>query len=140
MKRFILCLSVVAAVGFGAVSASAVTAGRYTGKTADKRAVSFRVSGHRVRSFAFQARWRCTNGSGFVTHATFRTIKIHGRRFSGAYAVTAGSLATTIRGTLRGRRATGTIRRRAHFNSQRKLARNGALVCSVNTRFTARRR
>jgi len=117
-----------------------MTAGKYTGKTADKRAVSFRVSGHRVRSFAFQARWRCTNGSGFVTRATFKSIKIRGRRFSGAYAVTAGSLATTIRGTLRGRRARGTIRRRAHFNSQRKLARNGALVCSVNTRFTARRR
>jgi len=140
MKRFILCLGVIAAVGFGAVSASAVTAGKYTGKTADKRAVSFRVSGQRVWSFAFQARWRCTNGSGFVTRATFKSIKIRGRRFSGAYAVTTGSLATTIRGTLRGRRATGTIRRRAHFNSQRKLARNGALVCSVNTRFTARRR
>jgi len=139
MKRLVLCLGVVAALVFCVASASAVTAGRYTGHTADKRAVSFRVSGHRVRSFAFQARWRCNNGTGFVTHATLKTIKIRGRRFSGAFATRSRSLATTIRGTFKGRKATGTIRRRAHFNSRRALARSGKLTCSVNTRFTARR-
>jgi len=139
MKRFVLCLSLVAVVCFSVASASAVSGGRYTGRTADKRAVSFRVSGHRVRSFAFRARWRCDNGTGFVTHATFKAIKIRGHRFSSAFATRSRGLATTIRGTFKGRRATGTIRRRAHFDSHRKLARTGKLTCSVNTRFTARR-
>jgi hypothetical protein len=139
VKRLVLCLGVVAALAFSVASASAVTAGRYTGHTADKRAVSFRVSGHRVRSFAFQARWRCDNGTGFVTHATFKAIKIRGRRFSGAFATHSGALATTIRGTFKGRGATGTIRRRAHFDSHRKLAPGGKLTCSVNTRFKAHR-
>jgi len=140
MKRFLVCLGVGAALVFCVASASAVSAGRYTGHTADKRAVSFRVSGHRVRSFAFQARWRCNNGTGFVTHATFKAIKIRGRRFSGAFANRTRSLSTTVRGRFQGRKATGTIRRRAHFDRRRKLARRGKLTCSVNTRFTSRRR
>ncbi len=139
MKRLVLCFVAVAALVFCVASASAVTAGRYTGQTADKRAVSFRVSGNRVRSFAFQARWRCTNGTGFVSHATFKTIKIRGKRFSGAFANNTRSLATTIRGTFKGRKATGTISRRAHFNSRRELSRKGTLTCSVRTRFSAHR-
>jgi hypothetical protein len=138
MKRLVLCLGVVAALLFCVASASALTAGRYTGHTADKRVVSFRVSGHRVRSFAFQARWRCNNGTGFVTHATFKALKIRGSRFSGAFASNARVLATTIRGAFSGRKAVGTIRRRARFDSRRKLSPTGKLICSVNTRFTAR--
>jgi len=49
------------------------------------------------------------------------------------------ALATTIRGTFRGRRATGTVRRRAHFDSHRKLARTGSLTCVSSTRFRAHR-
>jgi hypothetical protein len=139
MKRLVLCVGAVVALASSVTSASAVSVGRYTGHTADKRAVSFRVSGDRVRSFAFQARWRCNNGTGFVTHATFNAIKIRGRRFSGAFATNTGAVATTIRGTFAGRTATGTIRRRARFNSRRQLARTGKLTCTVNTRFTARR-
>ncbi len=92
-----------------------------------------------MRSFAFQAHWRCSDGTGFVTHATFKAIKIRGRRFSGAFATHSRALATTIRGRFKGRRASGTIRRRAHFDSQRRLARSGKLTCSVNTRFSAHR-
>ncbi len=140
MNRIVLCLVAVLALAVSAASASAVSGGSYTGRTADKRPVSFRVSGHRVRSFKFQARWRCDNGTGFVTHASFTVIKIRGNRFSGAFATHSRALATTIRGTLSGRKATGTIRRHARFNSQRRLARTGTLRCTVNTRFTARRR
>jgi hypothetical protein len=139
MKRLVLCLGVAAAVCCSVASASAVSAGRYTGQTADKRAVSFRVSGHRVRSFAFQTRWRCDNGTGFVTHATFAAMRIRGHRFSRAFAVASRALATTIHGTFRGRRATGTIRRRAHFDSHRKLARTGSLTCVSSTHFRAHR-
>jgi len=132
MKRLVLCLGVAAAVCCSVASASAVSAGRYSGRTADNRVVSFVVSGHRVRTFAFQTRWRCDDGTGFVTRATFRAMRIRGHRFSRAFAV-------TIRGTFRGRRATGTIRRRAHFDSHRKLARTGSLTCVSSTRFRARR-
>jgi hypothetical protein len=139
MKRLVLCVGAVAALAFSGATASAVSVGSYTGHTADKRAVSFHVSGQRVRSFAFQARWRCNNGTGFVTHATFKAIKIRGTRFSGAFATKSHVISTTIRGSFAGRNATGTIRRRARFNSQRKLAPKGKLTCTVNTRFTARR-
>ncbi len=140
MKHLMPCVGALVALAFSAASASAVTAGTFTGKTADQRAISFRVSGNHVRSFSFQARWRCNNGTGFVSRAKFATIRIRGQRFSGAFANKSRSLATTIRGTFKGRTATGTIARRAHFNSHRRLARKGALVCSVNTPFSARRR
>jgi hypothetical protein len=139
MKPLVLCLGVVAALAFSVASAAAVSAGSYSGHTADKRPVSFRVSGGSVRSFAFQARWRCNNGTGFVTHASFGSVKIRGQRFSGAFALRSGTLATTIRGTFKGRTATGTIRRRARFDRHRKLAPKGKLTCTVNTRFTAHR-
>lgn len=138
MKRFVAGLCISVALAFCA-TAVAVKAGPYSGHTTDGRPVSFRVSGHRVRAFTFQARFACNNGTGFVTHATFRSLRIRRNRFSGAFANRQRSLATTIRGRFRGRTATGTIRRRARFNSARKLDRRGTLICEVKTRFTATR-
>ena len=121
------------------VSAFAATAGKYTGRTADKRPVSFVVRANRVRSFTMQTRFKCSNGTGFVASASFLPMKIKRNRFNATFHNTAGSLRTTIKGAIRGRRATGTIRRRARFNSSRKLDPRGTLVCSVRTRYTARR-
>lgn len=133
-------LAATAAVLSLAVSpALGATSTRYVGHTTDKRPVSFRVSGGKVRSFAFQTRFRCSDHTGFVAHATFATITLRAHRFSGAFSNPAGSLKTTIKGTISGRRASGTIRRRATYNSARKLARGGRLVCTSSTRFTARR-
>lgn len=127
----VLCLTVTPALG--------ATSTRYVGHTSDKRPVSFRVSGGKVRSFSFQTRFRCSNHTGFVAHATFATISLKRHRFSAAFSNPAGSLKTTIKGTISGRHASGTIRRRATYSSARKLARGGSLVCTSSTRFTAKR-
>lgn len=141
MRRLLLFANLVAvALAVSAGSASAVGAGNYAGSTAQKRAVSFHVSGNAVRGFTFQARWRCNNRTGFVTHATFKFIKIRGGHFSAAFATKTRTLATTIKGSFKGRTASGTIRRRARFDKRRKLSRTGKLVCTVDTSFTARRR
>ncbi len=126
-----LCLSVAPAL--------AAKSSSFGGHTSDKRKVSFRVSGNQVRSFAFQTRLKCSNGTGFVAHATFPSIKLKGSGFSGAFRNKAGSVRTTIKGSIHGRTASGTIRRRATFSSGRKLDPRGHLVCTSSTRFTAKR-
>lgn len=126
-------------LGLIASPALAATPAKYTGRTADKRPVSLRVSKTRVRSFTLQTRFTCTNGTGFVASATLGSMKLKRNRFNATFHNKPGSLRTTLKGTIRGRKATGTIRRRARFNSQRKLDPAGSLICTVSTRFTARR-
>ena len=118
--------------------ALAATAGIYSGHTSDKRPVSFLVSAGKVRSFKLQARFACSNHTGFVASATFAPMKIKRNRFKTTFHNKAGSLSTTITGVFRGRKATGTIRRRARFNTSRKLDPRGTLVCTVSTHYTAK--
>lgn len=139
MMRVKHLAAVSAVLSLSVAPALAATSGRYVGHTSDKRPVSFRVSGGKVRGFSFQSRFRCSNHTGFVARAKFATITLKGQRFSAAFSNPPGSLKTTITGTIRGRRATGTIRRRATYSSGRKLARGGHLVCTSNSRFTAKR-
>jgi hypothetical protein len=139
MMRLKHLAAVFAVLGLTVAPAVGATSGRYVGHTSDKRSVSFRVSGGKVRNFSFQTRFQCSNHTGFVARATFAPIKLRGQRFSAAFSNRAGSLKTTIKGTINGRRATGTIRRRATYNSARRLVRGGHLVCTSSTRFTARR-
>ncbi len=126
-------------LALGSVPAFAATAGRYTGRTADKRPVSFTVRARRVRSFTMQTRFRCSDGTGFVATAKFLPMRIRRNRFNATFHNTARSLRTTIKGVIRGRKVTGTIRRRATFNSSRKLDPHGTLTCTVSTRYSARR-
>lgn len=126
-----LCLMVTPAFG--------ATPGRYVGHTSDKRPVSLVASKTRVRSFTLQTRFTCSNGTGFVASATFGSMKLKRNRFNATFHNKPGSLRTTLKGSIRGRKASGTIRRRARFNAQRKLDPSGTLVCTANTRFTAKR-
>ena len=127
----ILCLLVTPALG--------ATPGTYVGHTADKRPVSLQVSKTRVRSFKLQARFTCTDGTGFVASATFGSMKLKRNRFNATFHNKPGSLRTTLKGSIHGRKASGTIRRRARFSTARKLDPAGALVCTASTRFSARR-
>ncbi len=119
--------------------AYAVPSGSFTGRTAQKRTVTFRVSKGKVRQFSFRARFGCSDGSGFTAGDSF-TIRLRGARFRGTFATKDGALRTTISGTFKGRRASGTIRRTARFDANRHLAPGGALRCTIRTRFTARHR
>ena len=127
----ILCLT--------AAPALAGPTGRYVGHTSDKRPVSFTASANQIRAFSFQTRLKCSDHTGFVASAKFPSIKLKGRRFSGAFSNRTGSVRTTIKGSIQGRRASGTIRRRAAFGSGRKLDPRGRLICTSSTRFTAMR-
>lgn len=127
----VLCL--MATPAFGA------TPGKYAGHTTQKRPVSLVVSKTRVRSFTLQTRFTCSNGTGFVTSATFGSMRLKRNRFNATFHNASGSLRTTLKGSIRGRKASGTIRRRARFNTQRKLDPAGTLLCTATTRFTAKR-
>ncbi len=126
-----MCLMVTPALG--------ATPGKYVGHTADKRPVSLLVSKTRVRSFSLQTRFTCSDGTGFVASATFGSMKLKRNRFNATFHNKPGSLRTTLKGSIHGRKASGTIRRRARFNAQRKLDPSGTLICTASTRFTARR-
>jgi hypothetical protein len=127
-------------LSLGATPALAASGGSYAGKTSDRHAVSFRTKGSKVTAFSFESRFTCSNHSGFLAHATYRGLKISRGRFSAKFANPGGSLRTTITGVVRGKRASGSISRRATFNGARKLDPRGSLVCSSRTSWTARRR
>jgi hypothetical protein len=134
-------LLVATALGALALPVSPVLAGgggRYVGRTADKRPVSFVVSGATVRSFTFQTRFKCRRG-GFVARASFKRIALHGKRFNVTFASKDRAIRTTIKGVVNGRRATGTIARRATFNGKRRLDPAGTLICRSHVRWSAHR-
>ncbi len=122
-----------------AAPALAGPSGTFKGHTSDQRHVAFRVSGGQVHAFAFQTRFRCSNRTGFVASATFPSIRLRGNHFHGVFHNVSGSLRTTINGSIHGRRASGTIQRRATFNNSRILDPRGHLICTASTRFTAKR-
>jgi hypothetical protein len=130
----LVALVVAAAPAFGAGS------GAFVGTTGDKHPISFKVSGQQVRSIAFSTRFTCTNHTAFVAKATYRTVKLRGARFSAAFAAHKRALRTTIKGSIRGGKASGTIKREARFNRARKLDRKGRLVCTSQTTWSAVRR
>ncbi len=131
--------AVAALLAFTALPASAATTQTYHGHTTDERRVSFQVSRGAVRAFVFQTRFVCSNHRGFVARARFPKVRLSGHRFGGTFHNRGGSVRTVISGHMSGRRATGTIKRRATFNRARKLDPRGQLVCTSSTRFTARR-
>jgi len=134
------CLAAVIAVVAAVSPSFASIAARYAGRTSDKHAISFAVRAKRVLGFSFSSRFRCSDHTSFVAHATYRAIKLRGKRFSARFTTRYRAVHTRITGTVSGRRATGTIKRRATFNGQRKLDPKGSLVCVSSTRWTARRR
>jgi len=136
MIIFVAIVSLGLPVAPGLATGSSV---RFVGKTSQKRKVTFRTSAKSVRSFTFQARFVCSGRSGFVTRARFARIPRHGQRFSATFAASHGAVRTRISGRISGRRASGTIRRRATFNAARRLDPSGKLVCRSRVRWTARR-
>jgi hypothetical protein len=133
-------LAIAVGLSLGVTPALAAAGGSYSGKTSDRHAISFGTKGSKVVTFSLETRFTCSNHSTFAAHATYRGLKISRGRFSAKFANPAGSLRTTITGTIRGKRASGSISRRATFNSARKLDPRGSLVCSSRTSWTARRR
>jgi hypothetical protein len=133
-------LAMAVGLSLGVTPALAAAGGSYSGKTSDRHAVSFRTKGSKVTAFSLESRFTCSNHGTFVAHATYRGLKISRGRFSAKFANPGGSLRTTITGAIRGKRASGSISRRATFNGARKLDPRGSLVCISHTSWTARRR
>lgn len=133
-------LAVAVGLSLSVTPALAAAGGSYSGKTSDRHAISFRTTGSKITAFSLESRFTCSNHSTFVARATYRGLKISRGRFSAKFANPGGSLRTTITGTIRGTRASGSISRRATFSGARKLDPRGGLVCSSQTNWTARRR
>jgi hypothetical protein len=95
----------------GSVAAGALS-GAYSGKTSQRQRVSFSVSGGAVRNFAITTLDRCRNGHRIAVHASrFTPMAITHGRFHGTFTPIGGQPgeASTIRGKVKGRKATGSI-------------------------------
>jgi hypothetical protein len=120
-----------------ALAASSAT---FAGKTSDGHQVSFRASKTQINAFTFQSRFSCPKTGTFTARATYNRIKLTKGRFSATFSNPNHSIRSTIKGSIRGRKASGSIRRTARFNAARKLDPNGRLVCTSQTRWSAKKR
>ena len=139
MKRT-LCPLLTAVTLLAVSPALAASGGSFKGSTSDGRSVALRAGGARVSAFSFSSRFHCGNGSSFVARASYHSLKLKRGRFRSTFATPNRALTTAIVGTIRGRRASGTISRRATFNSARKLDPKGSLVCTSRTSWKATKR
>ncbi|GAC1434338.1 MAG: hypothetical protein NVSMB51_01260 [Solirubrobacteraceae bacterium] len=138
MKRSASLVALVA-LSLGSVPAVAAGGGKLAGRTGDGRPVVLSVKGNKA-SFGFKSRFRCSNGTGFVARAGYRGLKLRNGRFNVKLANRNRSIRTTLTGTIRGKRASGTIYRRASVNSSRKLDPKGTLICTSTTTWKASKR
>jgi hypothetical protein len=118
----------------------AASSGTFAGKTSDGHRVSFRASKTQVNAFSFQSRFSCPQTGTFTARATYNGIKLTKGRFSANFSNPTHSIRTTVKGSIRGRKASGSIHRTARFNAARKLDPNGRLVCTSQTSWSAKKR
>ena len=136
----------MAAVGAAVVAVGAAQArfseGVYTGVTEREKPVSFKVSDRRVRGFKIRVRYGCTDFDRFwTTEDGFPAIRIRRGRFTGRFQTSDGTYEATIRGTLDGRRATGSYVAERTYDAEGNLDPRGRVTCNVTkTAWTANRR
>jgi hypothetical protein len=117
----------------GAVAADAATTRTFKGKTSQKKAISFKVTGKKLRSLKFTINLNCSDGSTLTDVETgFQTIKIgRGGKISDDQVGKTDEVVMTAK--LRRGKVTGTLRVTDKLNS--------TVSCGPQTvKFTARRR
>jgi len=137
-----LSLMVSAAVAGGVVG------GGYKGHTAQKclagqrgctrghEPVTFRISGGAVRNFKFSVKDRCPDGHTLlVTASGYPPMHITNGKFGGTFRPAHGATGegSVIKGTISGRRVTGSVKDTSLSHRENRL-------CHGRTTFTAKHR
>ncbi len=144
MRRLPLIATLIALIA-AVPAVAAVKAGSYAGRTDQNRAVSFKVSGGKVKSFQAGVMTFCMAGgdSSFETDAVANVPAIKVAK-SGRFKWTApedtdGLIEMTVVGRISGRTAKGTVTlRRPHssYDSSAGMTRFGQ--CSAERKWTAK--
>ncbi len=117
------CLS-IASFAYAAASAD----GGYSGRTSQRRAISFRISQGAVRQLRYRIDDRCPGGKRLVVRAWgFPALKITGDRFGGTFKAKApASAKAVISGTVSGTTVRGTLSDRTRNRASHRLCTGGA--------------
>ena len=123
------CL-LIASVAYAAGSA----AGSYSGKTSQRRAISFQISSGAVRRLRYRIDDRCPRSRRLIVRAWgFPALKITHRHFGGTFVAKApASAKAIISGTVSGTKVTGTL-------SDRTVNRSTHRLCTGKATFSLTR-
>jgi hypothetical protein len=111
----------------------------YTGKTAQGLAVRLSKPFSFGRSVTYQATMKCSDGSTFTDNPFLDDVRIKRGRFSSRFASDRGATVTSVKGTIKGKRASGTISVTERYSSTVNAQGNfpldpkGAVVCRSGT-------
>lgn len=144
-----LLASAVALVALTAVPALAagISGKPYTGKTAQGLRVSLGKPVRGGRWFTYQARMSCNDGSTFTDNPFQDLITLRKGRFHVRFKSDSGATLTDVSGTVKGKRASGTVKITEHYSSTPNAQNNypldphGTVICqSGPVKWTARAR
>ena len=141
MKRLITVLTLAALLG-GVASAYAFKAGDYKGKTQRDRPVTFTASKAEVTRFKIKVQYGCTDFDEFWTRERgFPAIEIgEDGQYVGRFTNADRSYTSRVKGTLVGKRASGSFSAERTYDAQGNLDPNGKVTCVVQkTKWTAKK-
>ncbi len=127
--------------------AAGISSRPYTGKTAQGLRVSLGKPVRGGRWFTYQARMTCNDGSTFLDNPFGDLVALRKGRFHVRFKSDGGATLTDVSGTVKGKRASGTVKITEHYSSTANAQNNfpldphGTVICqSGPVRWTARAR
>ena len=121
------------------VALASNTPGVFRGRTAQGIQVRLGPLRLSTRAFRYQARMACSDGSTFLDDPFTDQVRVRHGRFASRFVSSGGAVVTTVTGTLRGRRARGTIRIVERYSEipnpdgTTPLAADGGILCDSQT-------
>jgi hypothetical protein len=131
-----ICTAVAAVVALaGAAVAIAAATGVYKGKTAQKQAVSLKLSAGQVTSFKIVLLDKCPDGHILRVTGRYPPMKVSNGRFGGAFVPVGGAKGerATLSGTVGATKVTGSLK-------DASLSHKEGRICHGTTKFSAKHR
>ena len=138
--RLTLAASIVAALAVG-LPALALAASKngvnkaYKGKNAQGLPVSLSKPVKGGRRFTYQATMNCSDGTSFTDNPFVDLVAIKNGKFRNRYSSDKGATLTNVTGTIKGKRASGTVKITEHYGATPNSAGNfpldahGTVIC-----------
>ena len=147
--RLTLAAAIVAALAVSlpalAPAATSKSIGAYKGKTAQGLPVSLSKPVKGGRRFTYQATMACSDGTTFTDDPFVDLVTIKRGHFRVRYKSDKGATITNVRGTIKGKRASGTVHITERYDPTPNSAGNfpldphGTVFCqSTNVKWTAK--
>jgi hypothetical protein len=144
--RLTIAAAIVAALVVSApVLAATGAKGAYTGKTAQGLPVKLSKPVKGGRRFTYQARMQCSDGSTWLDAPFVDLVAIKKGKFRSRYKSDNGATVTNVRGTIKGKKASGTVHITERYGATPNAAGNfpldphGTTFCqSTNVKWTAK--